>query len=138
MRGGQGKNIRLRGGAIICYRDYLPNPTSPPYPIKNERSLTEGIIQRLEGQVRRCSAVKGRCSQKLLDLSRSLYDHALKKENNSHLYTYGGPQPSTDQYLEALDEDNTDHKCHLGYFCPGLSEVSKPLTELKKILETLP
>ena len=29
MRGGQGKNIRLRGGAIICYRDYLPNPTSP-------------------------------------------------------------------------------------------------------------
>ena len=39
MRGGPGKNIRLRGGAIICYRDYLPNPTSPPYPIKNERSL---------------------------------------------------------------------------------------------------
>ena len=39
MRGGQGKNIRLRGGAIIFSRDYLPNPTSPPYPIKNEQSL---------------------------------------------------------------------------------------------------
>ena len=52
MRGGQGKNIRLRGGAIVCYRDYLPNPTSPPYPIKNERSLSqsEGLQRRSELQ----------------------------------------------------------------------------------------
>ena len=49
MRGGQGKNIRLRGGAIICYRDYLPNPTSPPYPIKNERSLgVEHVMANVE------------------------------------------------------------------------------------------
>ena len=47
MRGGLGKNIRLRGGAIICYRDYLPNPTSPPYPIKNERSLINNLVPRV-------------------------------------------------------------------------------------------
>ena len=48
MRGGQGKNIRLRGGVIICYRDYLPNPTSPPYPIKNERSLRPTTSKKKE------------------------------------------------------------------------------------------
>ena len=38
-KGGPGKKYPVKRGAIICYRDYLPNPTSPPYPIKNERSL---------------------------------------------------------------------------------------------------
>ena len=47
IRGGQGKNIRLRGGAIICYRDYLPNPTSSLYPIKYERSLKSSLFPRV-------------------------------------------------------------------------------------------
>ena len=104
----------------------------------NYLQITEGIIQRLEGQIRQYSAVKGRCSQKLLDSCRCLYNHALKKENISYLYTYGTRQPSIDQYLQALNEDNTDHKCHWGRFCPGLSEVSNHLIELKRRLETLP
>ena len=104
----------------------------------NYLQITEGIIERLEGQIRQCSAVKGRCSQKLFDSCRCLYNHALKKENISYLYTYGRRQPSIDQYLQALNEDNTDHKCNWGRFCPGLSKVSSHLIELKKILETLP
>ena len=73
----------------------------------NYLQITEGIIERLEGQIRQYSAVKGRCSQKLLDSCRCLYNHALKKENISYLYTYGTRQPSIDQYLQALNEDNT-------------------------------
>lgn len=48
--GGQEKNIRLRGVAIIRHGDYLPNTIY--HPIKNERSLNYV-----------CAAVKGRVFQ---------------------------------------------------------------------------
>ena len=44
--GGAGeKNRKLGGGEVVIqFSNYTPpNPTSPPYPIKNERSLTEVI-----------------------------------------------------------------------------------------------
>ena len=39
-----------------------------------------------------------------------------------------------------LSEDNFDHKCPSSSksFCPGLREISKHLTEFKRILQTLP
>ncbi len=39
-RGGQVKIFVEKGGAIIYNSDYLSNPTSPPYPIKNKRSVS--------------------------------------------------------------------------------------------------
>ena len=42
MRGGGGMRKKSEiGGGVIQFSNYTPpNPTSPPYPIKNERSLT--------------------------------------------------------------------------------------------------
>ena len=35
------KKSEMGGGGVIQFSNYTPpNPTSPPYPIKNERSLT--------------------------------------------------------------------------------------------------
>ena len=40
-RGGQEKKIGNWGGGVIQFSNYTPpNSTSPPYPIKNERSLS--------------------------------------------------------------------------------------------------
>ena len=40
MRGGHAKKIGNLGGGVIQFSNYTPpNPASPPYPIKNERSL---------------------------------------------------------------------------------------------------
>ena len=48
MRGGaMRKNRKLRG--VIQFSNYtLPNPTSPPYPIKNDRSLKDKIQKSKE------------------------------------------------------------------------------------------
>ena len=101
--------------------------------------ITEGIIERLEKQ---CSDVKASCSQNLLDSSRCLYNHARKKGNIPCVATcsYYSASPSIDQYLHALNSDNSEHKCDSSSesFCPGLGEVSRHLTELKIKLETLP
>jgi len=108
--------------------------------------ITEGIIdkkQRSEVKVQ-CSEVKVSCSKKLLDLNKCLYSHARKK---TKLYFRSGLEyvpyaiPTTDCYLYALSGDNSEHKCNSESsksFCPGLSEVSKHLTELKGIIQTLP
>jgi len=101
----------------------------------NYLQIAEGIIERLEKQ---CSEVKASCSQKLLDLSRCLYNHATKKRYLT--IPYYPLTPSIDHYLQALNGDNFDHKCNStsAPLCPGLSEVSKHLTELKGRLQTLP
>ena len=108
----------------------------------NYVQITEGIIERLEKQ---CSEVKAGCSQKLLDSSICLYNHARRKGKvpciqSMHMYDRWAPKPTTDQYLHALKEDNSEHKCPSSSksFCPGLSEVSIHLTELKRTLETFP
>ena len=125
----------------------------------NYVQITEGIIERLEKQ---CKEVKSNCSQKLHDSTIHLYNHARSKGKVSciqsmHMCDRWAPRPTTDQYLQAgLSEDNFDHKCkpymqalcednseHIcssspKYFCPGLSDVSKHLMELKRIAETLP
>ena len=108
--------------------------------------ITEGIIERLEKQ---CKEVKAGCSQMLLDSSKCLYHHARRKDNvpciqptlwSIHSLGLEKTEPTADQYLRALNGDNFEHRCSLGskIFCPGLSEVSKHLTELKRTLETLP
>ena len=108
----------------------------------NYLQIAEGIIERLEKQ---CSEVKACCSQKLLDLSRCLFSHAKQKTRlffPSGLEYVDHPNgPTTDQYLYALNRDNSDHRCNSTSsksYCPGLSEVSKHLTELKGKLQTLP
>ena len=108
----------------------------------NYVQITEGIIERLEKQ---CKEVTSSCSQKLYDSTICLYNHARRKGNVPciqlmHMYDRWAPKPSTDHYLQALYEDNAEHKCPSSpkSFCPGLSDVSKHLTELKQILETLP
>ena len=110
----------------------------------NYVQITEGIIERLEKQWKE---VKSNCSQKLHDLSICLYNHARSKGKvpcvqSMYMYDRWAPRPvpTTDQYLQALYEDNSEHKCPSSpkSFCPGLSDVSKHLTELKRILETLP
>ena len=105
----------------------------------NYVQITEGIIERLEEQ---CIEAKASCSEKLLDLSRCLYTHAKEKGNVPSVATcsYYSASPTIDQYLHALKRDNSEHKCNSEgskSFCPGLSEVSKHLTELKVRLETL-
>ena len=48
--GGHAKKIGNRGGGVILFSNYTPpNPTSPPYPMKNERSLNTSIILFLLG-----------------------------------------------------------------------------------------
>ena len=43
--GGHAKKIGNGGGGVIQFSNYTPpNPTSPPYPIKNERSVMMSII----------------------------------------------------------------------------------------------
>ena len=108
----------------------------------NYVQITEGIIERLEKQ---CKEVRSNCSQKLHDSSICLYNHARSKGKvlciqTMHMYDRWAPKPTTDQYLQAVSEDNFDHKCASSSksFCPGLSEVSKHLMELKRILQTLP
>lgn len=99
----------------------------------NYLQIAEGIIKRLEKQ---CSEVKASCSQKLLDSSRCLYNHAKMKGGiRTSVYSTSG------DFLNALKGDYSEHKCELKSlkcFCPGLSEVAKHLTELKNTLETLP
>ena len=106
----------------------------------NYVQITEGIIERLEKQ---CYEVKAGCSQKLLDSSRCLYDHAKEKGNVPSVAScsFYSSSPTIDQYLHALNRDNSEHKCSSSSpksFCPGLSEVSKHLVELKIRLEALP
>ena len=50
MRGGaHAKKNRKLGGGVIQFSNYtLPNPTSPPYPIKNDRSLKDKIQKSKE------------------------------------------------------------------------------------------
>ena len=102
----------------------------------NYLQIAEGIIERLEKQ---SSEVKASCSQRLLDLSRCLYNHATRKTRLYFPLGHGQPYTS-DAYLHALNGDNSEHKCHSSSspICPGLSGVSKHLTELKGILQTLP
>jgi len=102
----------------------------------NYLQIAEGIIERLEKQ---CSEVKASCSRKLLDSSRWLYKHAEMKGGVPDVEARGRRSPTTDQYLQALNRDNSEHKCssNLKVYCPGLSKVSSYLTELKNSLETL-
>jgi len=104
----------------------------------NYLQIAEGIIERLEKQ---CSEVKASSSQKLLDSSRCLYNHAKMKGGIPNVAARGRRSPTTDQFLQALNRDNSEHKCSSdskAVFCPGLSEVSSHLTELKNSLQTLP
>ena len=105
---------------------------------ENYLQIAEGIIERLEKQ---CSEVKASCSEKLLDLSKCLYNHATRKTClRFPRFMMHSPSPATDDYLYALSGDNSEHKCNSSSppVCPGLSEVSKHLTELKGRLQTLP
>lgn len=104
----------------------------------NYLQIAEGIIKRLEEQG---SLVKASCSQKLLDISKCLYLHANKKTSLKFPSGYKYSKlPTIDDYLYALNGDNSEHKCHSSTrtLCPGLSEVSMHLTELKGRLQTLP
>ena len=111
----------------------------------NYVQITEGIIERLEKQ---CKEVKASCSQMLLDSCKCLYDHARRKDKVPYIQStlrsmhYRGlkeTEATAARYLRALNGDNFEHRCSDSkIFCPGLSEVSKHLTELKKTLETLP
>lgn len=112
----------------------------------NYVQITEGIIERLEEQ---CKEVKAGCSRMLLNSSMCLYNHARRKENVPCIQsTYSSmrmyqqlkkTEPTTDEYLHALDKDNFEHRCPstLKSFCPGLSDVSKHLWGLKRTLESL-
>ena len=101
----------------------------------NYLQIAEGIIERLEKQ---CSEVKASCSQKLLNLRKRLYIHTKKKTrlffSSGFEYIKYPNSPTTDDYLYALSKDNSEHKCNSSStpLCPGLSEVSKHLTELKR------
>ena len=79
--------------------------------------------------------VKASCSQTLLESSKCLCNHAKNKADFPSVAacSYCSSSPTTDQYLHALNRDNCEQS-----FCPGLSEVSKHLAELKVRLETLP
>jgi len=105
----------------------------------NYLQIAEGIIERLE---KLCSEVKANCSQKLLDSSRCLYNHAQMKGNilASSFGYYTGGSLTTDQYLRALNSDKSEHRCNptSRSYCPALCEVSRHLTELKDRLATLP
>ena len=96
----------------------------------NYVQITEGIIERLEKQ---CSEVKAGCSQKLLDSSICLYNHARRKGKvpciqSMHMYDRWAvrwaihAEPTTNQYLRVLNEDSSEHKCPSSSksFCPGL------------------
>ena len=109
----------------------------------NYMQIAEGIIERLEKEG---SEVKASCSEKLLDLIKCLYDHA---QMNSRLYLLKGYQDIKDpdratihNYLRGFSEDMFDQKGMPGMPimppCPVLSDVSKHLMILNKILQSLP
>ena len=145
---GQGYELQTLIKSCVCearrlsLKDLKQHTNRSEIDSDNYAQITEGIIERLEKQ---CKEVRSNCSQKLHDLSICLYNHARSKGKvtciqSMHMYDRWAPRPTTDQYLQALSEDNFDHKCPSSSksFCPGLSEVSKHLTELKRILQTLP
>ena len=106
----------------------------------NYVQITEGIIERLE---KKCKEVKACCSQILLDSSKCLYNYAKRREDPTRIqtiYRREQAEPTTDQYLHALNGDNSEPRCSLNskMFLSVLSEVLKHLTELKRTLETLP
>lgn len=92
--------------------------------------------------VSRNSARLAGCSQEKHDSSTNLYYHAIRKEDVPRIQSMPyckKSEPTTDQYLYALNRDNYEHKCHTNSKSfLGLSGVSKHLTELKRTLETLP
>ena len=106
----------------------------------NYLQIAEGIIERLE---KKASEVKTSSSQKLLDLSRSLYYHAIQKTRlffpSGLDYIKYARNPSIDDYLYALNGDKSEHNCNSSSksLCPGSSEVSKNLMELEGMLQAL-
>ena len=106
----------------------------------NYIQIAERIMERLE---KHSSEVKASCSQKLLDLSKCLYDHAQMKTNlflpRGCLHIEYPNRATIDDYLNALNGESFYFKGHSSSVprCPVLSEVSKHLTELKGRLQTL-
>ena len=106
----------------------------------NYIQIAEGIMERLEKQG---SEVKASCSQKLLDLSKCLYNHAQRKTKlglpPGRLRIENPDRATIDDYLYALngDYDYYDWNSRPIPHCPMLGEISQHLTELKGILQTL-
>ena len=70
----------------------------------NQLQIAEGNIERLEKQVKKCRKVKASCSQKLLDSTTDLCNHARKKGKVSDFsMSYSS---LTACYLDALKKDN--------------------------------
>ena len=107
----------------------------------NYLQIAEGIIQRLEKQ---SSEVKASCSQRLLNLSKCLYNHAQRKTKldlPSGSRQIEDPDRATiNDYLYALNGNHDDCSRNLNPMLrySVLSEVSQHLTKLKGILQTLP
>jgi len=99
----------------------------------NYVTITEGIIQRLEKQVKQCKEVKASCSRKLHDTSECLYylAYPVSRQNVEDMSN----RRSTDEYLYTLREHSSVVKSKFG---ARISELSQHLTELKRNLETLP
>ena len=110
----------------------------------NYLQIAEGIIERLEKQ---CSEVKAGCSQKLLDSSRCLYNHATGKGS---IDFPASRNPSAGDYLNILTKfDRFEHKSNSSLSWgsdssssrgtrSGLGEVAKHLMALERTLVTLP